>query len=173
MSKRRLVAPCLVLALAALGAPSAQAQISPAPNSFTISGPATFARVGSPPISCTAQMNIAVHPGGMTGAVTAFNLTGSPVCGSVVGTALPWAVQRIPPGSIARFEINNIRITGVLGYCDRGTIRVAWDSWAPGTGYAETLGTMPGNFNGLPYPNGSCELDGTWTVTSGGPVTVN
>ncbi|WP_313005373.1 hypothetical protein [Brevundimonas sp.] len=72
------------------------------------------------------------------------------------------------------FEINNIRLTGIFGFCDKGTIRVAWDSTSlPGIGYAETVGTMPGNFSGMPYPTGSCELDGTWTVTVGGPVSVN
>jgi hypothetical protein len=73
-----------------------------------------------------------------------------------------------------RFEINNIRLTGIFGFCDKGTIRVAWDSTTlPGIGYAETVGTMPGNFSGMPYPTGSCKLDGTWTVTVGGPVAVN
>lgn len=173
MSKLPLAAP--LAALAILAAPAAsQAQISPAPNTFTISGPATFAMAGGPPFFCTATMTIAAFPGGMTGAVTAFNLNGSPFCSAVVGTALPWPVQRIPPGSMPRFEINNIRLTGVLGFCDKGAIRVAWDSTTlPGIGYAETLGTMPGNFNGMPYPTGSCELDGVWTVTSGGPVVVN
>lgn len=173
MSKRRLVVPCLVLALAGVGASSAQAQISPAPNTFTISGPAMFSTIGGPPISCTVTMGIAVSAGGMTGSVSSFNIAGSPFCSAIVGTALPWSVQRVHPGSMPMFEIRNVRITGVFGFCDKGTIRVAWDNTTlPGIGYADTVGTMPGNFNGLTYPAGGCELDGTWTVTSGGPVSV-
>jgi hypothetical protein len=110
--------------------------------------------------------------GGMTGAITGFSLAGSPICSTLVGTALPWSVARITPGSLPRFAISNIRITGILGYCDKGTIHVSWVNAPHNMGYAVTQGVMPGNFNGLPYPNGSCKLDGELNLTSSGPFDV-
>lgn len=173
MSKLSIAVASLALAIASLGAPSAsQAQITPAPNTFTFSGPAVFITAGGPPISCTANFVMVVHAGGMIGAVTSFSLVGSPICGTLVGTALPWSVARIPPGSLPRFAISNIRITGLLGYCDKGTIHVSWVNAPHNMGYAETQGIMPGNFNGLPYPNGSCELDVELNLTSTGPFNV-
>lgn len=173
MSKRRFVAPCLVLALGALAAPGAQAQISPAPNTFTLSGVLTFTTPGGPPVPCNATLTINVSPGGMSGSVTNFTAApGHMFCGGLRGDRMPWPVVRLAPSPTPRFQISGVRLYGVFGYCDNGVMMVEWTGGSPGSGNVVTQGVMPGNWNGYPYPTGSCKLDGPMSVISGGPVSV-
>lgn len=175
MSKLRLAAPCLALAIAALGAPTASvAQISPAPNTFTLEGPLTFTSAGGPPIVCNTQMVIDLYPGGMTGVVSrVYFLPGNLACVGLHPTALPWPVARIIPSSLPRFSISNIKIDNIMNsYCDNGMIYVVWVNAPHNMGHAITQGVMPGNWNGNPYPTGSCKLDGDLYLTSGGPINV-
>jgi hypothetical protein len=170
MSKLSLALPCMAMALATLGTPTAsQAQIIPAPSTFTISGPLLFTSVGGPPITCNVSMTINSHPGGMTGSVSSAAVTpGNFVCPGLFPRGLPWPVARTSTGSIS---ISNIRLETIMSTYCTGTLHVSWGSNPLGTGSADT-GTMPGNFNGNPYPTGSCTLSGPMTVTSGGPVSV-
>lgn len=176
MSKLRLAAPCLALSVAALlGAPSApNAQISPAPHTFTLSGPLTFTQMGRPPVSCAITMTIAVDPGGLSGAVT--NFTSAPghlFCAGLASGNLPWPVVRLPPSPTPQLQISSVKIVGVFGFCDSGTLNVEWLGGSPGAASVTTQGVMPGNWNGNPYPAGYCALDGLMNVTAGGPVSVS
>jgi hypothetical protein len=151
---------------------AASAQITPNPTTFTVSGPVDFSQVGGGTINCNLTMSIVVNPGGMTGVVTSASLTpGNPLCAALATTTLPWTVNRIPPGTMGRFEVSNIRIVGVASWCDNGRIIVIWDNW--GTGYVETNGTMPGAAPPIPYPNATCTIEGTVYQTSGAPVAVS
>ncbi|MNU45833.1 hypothetical protein D3C71_346830 [compost metagenome] len=170
MSKLRLAVPCLAMALAALGTPTAsQAQIIPAPSTFTLSGPLVLTSVGGPPFTCNVNMTVNAFPGGMTGSVTSATMSsGSPFCAAVWMQGLSWPVTRTATGSLL---ISNVEITNIQGVRCIGSLQVTWPSNPLGTGTANS-GTMPGNWNGNPYPTGSCTLSGPMTVTSGGPISI-
>ena len=173
MSKRRLVVPCLVQALAGVGASSAQAQISPAPNTFTLGGTLTFTTFGGPPVPCNVTMTINIAPGGMSGSVTNFTATaGHLFCHSLRGDPTSWPVLRLAPSPTPRFQISGIRLYGLFAYCDNGVMNVEWTGGSPGSGNVVTQGVMPGTWNSNPYPAGYCKLDGPMSVISGGPVSV-
>lgn len=172
MSKLGLAASAL--ALAVLGGPGASlAQITPAPNTFTLAGPLSFTRPGAPPFTCNATMSVTFNAIGMTGSVTSFNLTaGSPFCAALAPVGLPWTAARITLGTLPRIAVSNIKLVAVLSYCDNGTINISWVNAPHNTGYVVTQGVMPGNFSGLPYPNGHCTLEGELHLTSAGPLDI-
>lgn len=144
------------------------AQISPSPHVFSMGGPVVFSQVGGGSLSCTMNMNIVVHGGGMTGSVTSASFTGGPLCSAIIPSALPWNVARITPTSMYRIRISNMKFVMVAGYCDNGAMIFLWDMVSP-IGYTD--GVMPGA-GSLSYPAASCNIDGNLSVTSGGPVSV-
>jgi len=172
MILQRLWGMASSLPVLAMSFGAASAQITPNPGTFSVSGPVVFSQVGGATLNCTANMNIVVNPGGMTGFVTSFSLApGNPLCAALAPAGLPWAVNRITPSTMGRFEISNVRIVGVGSRCDNGRLIVLWDNW--GTGFVSTNGTMPGFTPSTPYPNATCTVQGTVNQTSGSPVAVS
>ncbi|MET4683806.1 hypothetical protein [Brevundimonas faecalis] len=174
MARFRLSGVCLGVLIAASAQATASAQISPAPGMFSVSGPVVFSQVGNPTMTCTADMDITVFAGGMTGAVTNFSFSpGHLLCGAFVPVGLPWTVNRITPATMGRFEILNFAIVGLGSRCDKGRLIVSWDNYPPATGYVTTDGSMPGHVPTISYPNAVCKIEGTITQVSGAPVEVD
>lgn len=173
MKRLRLPGLIACIGASALAPGAAVAQIAPNPTTFSVSGPVTFAQVSRPTLTCILNMTITVNPGGMTGAVVSATLSpGSPLCPAFATPAnLPWAVNRIPPGTMGRFDISNVRIDGVGSQCNNGRLIVAWDD--AGTGYLGTYnGTMPGFTPSVAYPDATCSITGAVSQISGPPITV-
>lgn len=154
--------------LALAGQASAQV-VSPS-SSFVVRG--NLALSQSTSRVCTTTLNITMNPGGLTGQVTNATFAGALGCGFPINQRdIPWTVNYVGPNAL---QITGVGANTLFGYCDNGVINVTWSNAAPGSGTVSVAAPIPGTTTipSVPYPTATCNISGTVSVISGGPVSV-